>query len=110
MVTYSRWDPSAGLYEYFEAAARPGINDDLPVPKLPKATKLGVPSVECGRPLPSGSALVGSGERPVGFITPPGRVGQISGTDAVTAAGWMTTATALLAGVVAGYALGRWKA
>lgn len=110
MVTYSRWDPSAGVYDYFEAEQRPGLNDDLPVPKLPKKTKLGVPSVECGRPLPSGAIEVGSGERAVGFITRPAPVEQLSGVSAATASAWLTVAAALGAGALAGYYLGRWRA
>lgn len=109
MVTYSRWDPSSGQYDYFEADARPGLNDDLPVPRLPKATELGVPSVECGRPLPPGAAHVGSGERPVGLITPPAEVTRIAGAEAATASTWFIVLAALGAGATGGYLLGRWR-
>ena len=79
MVIYSRWDPSSGLYEYFEAPQRPGMNDDLPIPALPRSTEIGVPSTECGRPMPSGARAAGSGEMPVGLITPPSGVQTLAG-------------------------------
>lgn len=110
MVTYSRWDPSSGEYDYFEADARPGRNDDLPTPRMPKATELGVPSVECGRPLPPGAMHAGSGERPVGFITRPSRVGRIAGDPVPDPSVWLVVAGALFVGAAGGYMLGRWRA
>lgn len=67
---YSRWDPTTGEYDYFEGATLAGLNDDLPVPSLPAGTDIGVASVECGRPLPSGAVPVGSGELARGVIVP----------------------------------------
>ncbi len=110
MVTYSRWDPSSGRYTYFEADQRPGLNDDLPVPKMPKATELGVPSVECGRPLPRGAVHVGDGVRPVGFITPPAPAGRLAGDPVPSSSTWIMVAGALLGGIAGGYMLGRWRA
>jgi hypothetical protein len=66
-VIYSRWDPSGGYYDYFEGDERPGINDDLPEPNLPRGTEIGVPSTDCGRPVPDGAAYLGSGEWAVGI-------------------------------------------
>ena len=78
-MIYSRWDPSSGDYDYFEAPERPGINDDLPIPDLPTGTDIGVPSVECGRPLPPGASHVGTGDAAVGLITPPAGVQNLKG-------------------------------
>lgn len=83
MVTFSRWDPSSGVYDYFEAAdLRPGLNDDLPTPSLPAGTDIGVPSTDCGRPMPRGAEPVGSGEFAVGMITLPAGVTPLSGEGA----------------------------
>lgn len=77
MITYSRWEPSGGYYDYFEADQSPGINDDLPVPALPSATELGVPSTECGRPVPSGAEYIGAGYEAVGLMAVPAPVEQL---------------------------------
>lgn len=77
MIVYSRWDPAHGTYDYFEADQSPGLNDDLPVPNLPAATELGVPSTECGRPLPPGAEYVGTGEWAVGLMAIPAGVEQL---------------------------------
>jgi hypothetical protein len=79
MVTYSRWNPSSGLYDYYEANQSPGMNDDLPVPSMPPAAEIGVPSTECGRPMPAGARAAGSGDVPIGLITPPRGVDLLSG-------------------------------
>lgn len=82
MAEFSRWHPAGG-YDYFEA---PGflvpLGDDLPDPKLPQTTKLGVPSGECGRELPLGAQASGSGELPRGTVVPTNRsrLGQLMST------------------------------
>jgi len=71
-MIYSRWDPTTGLYDYFESSERVGINDDLPVPKMPSApSPIGVPSVECGREMPPDAVHIGQGEHARGLIAPP---------------------------------------
>ena len=60
-MIYSCFDPQSGLYDYFENAQTLAINADLPVPSLPRATQLGVASIEAGRPLPSDARPVGRG-------------------------------------------------
>lgn len=110
MLTYSRWDPSSGHYDYFETQVRPGLNDDMPVPKMPKSTELGVPSVECGRPMPKGATHTGSGEIPIGFITPPAGVDRLAGDPVPNARTWMVVGTTLFLGAAGGYLLGRWRA
>ena len=81
-MVYSRWDPTTGLYGYYEASDTAGLNDDLPTPKMPAPTRIGVPSVEAGRPLPEDAVLVGRGEGAQGSITPPENVTLYAQADA----------------------------
>jgi len=60
-MIYSCFDPQSGLYDYFENARMLPINADLPVPSLPRATQIGVASIEAGRPLPLDARHVGRG-------------------------------------------------
>lgn len=69
-IVYSRWRPDDGSYDYFVANLVQNINDDLPAPELEPATKIGVPSIEAGRPIPSGARKAGSGDEAVGLIAP----------------------------------------
>jgi hypothetical protein len=69
-LIYSRWRPDRGGYDYFAAPGSQNINDDLPQPDLSPATKIGVPSIEAGRPVPSGAVRAGSGDEPRGMIAP----------------------------------------
>lgn len=86
MSTYSRFDPVSGLYDYFESSEQlAAINDDLPVPAMPEATEIGVPSVECGRPMVDGATHVGRGELAKGHVAPPDFV-KLSGVGVVEAA------------------------
>jgi hypothetical protein len=88
VITFSQWRPDGG-WTYFEVADRIApIGDDLPNPVMPAATKLGVPSVEVGQPMPSGAVRIGEGELPVGVVTPmdTSRLGQ---TLAAYRAPWM---------------------
>lgn len=110
MIIYSRWDPSSGDYDYFETDQRPGINDDLPVPQLPAATQLGVPSTDCGRQLPPGAVHVGSGELAVGMMAFPADVDHLGATGTVlSGSGWLTFLGAGALGVGLGFMLGRWR-
>lgn len=70
-MIFSRWNPHAGGYDYFDSPGGEALNDDLAVPSLPPATKLGVPSTSCGRPIPAGASHVGSGELAVGLVATP---------------------------------------
>jgi len=69
-VIYSRWNPASGGYDYFQDQRVQNINDDLPTPELPEATKIGVPSIEAGRPIPGDAVPVGSGDQAVGILAP----------------------------------------
>lgn len=69
-MIYSEWKPDTGGYDYYETTGTQNINDDLPTPDLPAATKIGVPSIEAGRPIPAGARLVGSGDVAVGLVAP----------------------------------------
>lgn len=73
-MNYSCFDPASGLYDYFEDATQIPINADLPVPQLPKAAgKIGVPSIDAGRPLPPGARPVGRGWHARGIVVSCGR-------------------------------------
>lgn len=74
-MMYSRWRPDRGGYDYFEAAQRLGLGDDLPVPRLPAGTAIGVASTDIGRPAPAGMRHVGSGPTARGSILPLSRDG-----------------------------------
>jgi len=92
-MIYSRWDPTTGLYDYFESSERVGINDDLPVPSMPSSpSPIGVPSNECGRPLPADAVHVGQGEQARGLIAPPPGVALLesatNGTRGERAVAW----------------------
>lgn len=74
-MIYSRWNPSKGGYDYFNAKQEKDIPlaNDLPVPVLPRGTDIGVASVEAGRPIPAGAEPAGSGAGAVGLIAPIAR-------------------------------------
>jgi len=69
-VIYSRWRPDDGGYDYFSSDERQNINDDLPSPDLVPASKIGVPSIEAGRPIPPGVVGAGNGDAAVGLVAP----------------------------------------
>jgi hypothetical protein len=69
-MIYSQWQPDTGGYEYLEAPGTHNMNDDLPTPQLRPATRIGVPSIEAGRPVPAGAYSVGQGDIAVGLIAP----------------------------------------
>ena len=70
MVTFSRWQPDGG-YVYYDAPGYTApLGDDLPDPVMPLPTKLGVPSIEIGHPLPMGARRIGEGQLPRGVIAP----------------------------------------
>jgi len=72
-MIFSRFDPSSGLYDYYDAPSSVhGLADDLPVPELGPGTPLGVPSVEVGRSLPNDGRHIGRGERAQGVVMPQG--------------------------------------
>lgn len=76
-MIYSRWRPDKGGYDYFESSERYGLGDDLPVPRLPAGTSIGVSSVLAGRVPPAGVALrpLGSGAFARGMVMPTSRAG-----------------------------------
>lgn len=97
MLIYSRWRPDVGGFEYFEAPETHNINDDLPTPEL-LAAKIGVPSMEAGRPLPSGARRVGTGEEARGLVAPVDearivrRTRSLSGVEPASTMGWVVVA------------------
>jgi hypothetical protein len=69
-MIYSRWRPDVGGYDYFEDARTLNLNDDLDTPSLPRGTPLGVPSIECGRPIPADAVHAGEGDVVIGVVSP----------------------------------------
>lgn len=69
-MIYSCFDQPSGLYRYFEDNRQIPVNGDLPVPSYlsSRATKLGVPSMEAGRPLPSDAREIGNGLQARGMV------------------------------------------
>ncbi len=74
-MIYSCFNPRLGLYDYFEDSISLPINADLPIPKLPKDTQMGVASIEAGRPLPGGAQRTGQGWHAKGIIVQCGASG-----------------------------------
>lgn len=70
-MIYSKWRPSTGGYDYFEAKGQDiPLGNDLPVPRLSGGTRIGVASIEAGRPVPSGARKAGSGALAKGLVAP----------------------------------------
>lgn len=70
-MIYSLHDAVNGGFRYFEAPGSVPINDDHPVPSFSVETRLGVPSVYAGRPIPARSTPVGAGPKAKGIIVSP---------------------------------------
>jgi len=117
---YSCFDPSTGMYDYFtDGESGVPINGDLPVPKLPSATQLGVAAIEVGRSLPANAQRVGRGwqargqivqcgRNPMGLSGSPDGLGSFSEyVDWLKDGGWKWVAAAGAAGVLVMYYLRR---
>lgn len=108
-MIYSKWKPSVGGYDYFDVPSMQfGLGDDLPTPKHVSETKLGIPSTEAGRAIPSGARRVGSGPLAKGLIAPLDRTGLLSGVGLDTTT--LTSPPVLLVGAVGlllGWLVGR---
>jgi hypothetical protein len=102
-MIYSRWRPDKGGYDYFESGERFGLGDDLPTPKLPGGTSIGVSSVTAGR-TPKNGVLTPAGSGPMarGMIMPTSRDG-LQGLGAFSnVSTWSLVALAALAGALLG--------
>lgn len=103
---YSRWDPASGVWTYYDAPEPlPNLNDDLPTPELVAASRIGVPSIEAGRPLPSGATRVGQGEFAQGMIAPVESSRLITRTGPLGAVQFDIQWKGIVIGAVLGYAL-----
>jgi hypothetical protein len=102
-VLYSKWDPSRGGYSYFETAEQVPFAADLPTPRLSAVGPIGVPSVDAGRPLPSGAHMVGTGPLARGLIVPTEGRGVL-GSLAVNSRDLIVAAC----GAIGGYLLSVW--
>lgn len=99
-MKYSRWRADTGGYDYFEAADRFGLGDDLPVPKLHGGTDIGVASTDIGRNPIAGSRPAGSGPTPQGSIMPLSRQGLSGGIfEAMNLLPWWVAASVFAVGV-----------
>lgn len=89
-MIYSCFNPHTGLYRYFENTKQIPVNADLPVPRLPPpAGRVGVPSIDAGRPLPSDARPVGEGWNARGIIVNCSRSGAVAfGSDGTPSEGW----------------------
>ena len=104
-MIYSCFDQETGLYRYFEDASTKPVNGDLPVPSWLKqrSTKLGVPSLEAGRPLPSEAKPIGRGHQARGMVV------QCKGGTALSAGSLpLDTGQYLIAGTALGVAALLW--
>lgn len=106
-MIYSKWRPDTGQYDYYEAPERRGLGDDLPTPRLPLGTSVGVASNTVGRKVPLAARRAGSGELPRGSIAPTSRAGLAGVTGMLDVMPlWMWVAT----GITVGWVLARkWK-
>lgn len=110
-MIFSEWNPDGG-YNYYLAAERHGIGDDLPDAALPAPTNgIGVPAQDAGRQVPRGAKKVGQGPIARGVIAPMERsqVLGLSGSALGEIFGSVNVVSLLIAGglVWAGYELGR---
>ena len=60
-MIFSRWKADGG-YDYFATTARKALGTDLPTPRLPQTSPIGVASTDIGRPMPAGARYIGTGE------------------------------------------------
>lgn len=100
-MIYSRWRPDTGGYDYFESGERFGLGDDLPTPKLPGGSSIGVSSITAGR-LPKNGVLtpVGSGKNARGMIMPTSREG-LQGIGVLSSLSiWVIVALSALGGAI----------
>lgn len=104
-MIYSRYRPDVGGYEYFRAAESYNRNDDLPTPELPPASKIGVPSIEAGRPIPPNAVKVGEGEVAVGLLAPVDESRVVRRTRSLAGVDMPQGATKWVAGAVIGVAV-----
>lgn len=105
-MIYSRWRPEKGGYDYFETSERYGLADDLPVPKLPGGTAIGVSSLLSGR-MPRGSARhVGQGPYAKGLVMPITRAG-LSGLTLAESKPYLVTGVLAAVAFVIGYFRGK---
>lgn len=138
-MIYSVFDPSKGIYSYFETPENKAVNSDLPIPSFRSdAGKIGVAAIDAARPLPAQARKVGEGwtargilassdglsglgsfvgpGEPVGTFVLAGIAGAVVG--AATASWYdyrratprQTSAGAGTFGAMAGFALGLWAA
>ena len=105
-MMYSRWRPTIGGYDYFKSGEREiPLGNDLPIPSLPRGTKIGVASVEAGRDIPAGAQPAGSGALAVGLIAPTKKAGFLSGLGVLATSTIPSSYLWLATGIVSGWAI-----
>jgi hypothetical protein len=88
-MLYSCFDDARGLYRVFQDRRTKAVNADLDVPSLGRmAGKVGVPSLEAGRSLPSGAKFVGDSWHARGQVVTCSKrsgLGELASEDTVKA-------------------------
>ena len=103
-MIFSRWKADGG-YDYFATTARRALGTDLPVPRLPQSSPIGVASTDIGRPMPQGARYIGSGELARGQV-----VGlSMAGLGIASVSATMELVVLGIAVAVGWYLRGTWK-
>lgn len=106
-MIFSRWRPDTGGYDYFNSpSTRYGLGDDLPIPRLPRTSDLGVASTDIGREIPSDATLIGSGPIARGMVAPMNKAG-LKGLGLAWTDPGVKLGAAILAGLGLGFLLGK---
>ena len=106
-MIFSRWRPDTGGYDYFDSpSTRYGLGDDLPVPRLPQISPLGVASTDIGRALPIDATPAGSGPLARGMVAPMSRTG-LRGLGDFVLSGTEQIGAAVLVALGLGYLIGK---
>lgn len=101
-MIYSCFDDARGVYRYFQDGDNRPINADLPVPSFRSRTKIGVPAIEAGRPLPSAAQPIGEGWHARGMVVRCGSASSFSGLGAMPSSQVMWPLGAAGVGAAAG--------
>jgi hypothetical protein len=103
-MLFSCFDPERGDYQLFEDDGRVAVNSDLPVPSFRSHTKLGVPAIHAGRPLPAGATPAGRSWNARGIVVDCGAapLSAFSGEPSATAGPSALELAVFAAGVGAG--------
>ncbi len=111
-MIYSCFDAQRADYLVFEDDRRLLVNGDLPVPQFQDTGRIGVPSIDAARPLPTGARQTGRSWRARGLIVKcPKRTGILHGLSEFVDGGGSLGPLVMAGGVVLGVLVTRhfWK-